>query len=138
MWTGIAAGAVERARLFIRNAARHAERPAAARRRAPHHGKRVAAALRGLIASALRRYEQAADDERTLASLDFQTAINLIKVEASELAVATVMSALRACGLSGYRNDGDFTIGRLSARRAVVADHDQQRSHPRQHRRRPR
>jgi acyl-CoA dehydrogenase len=22
------------------------------------------------------------------------------------------MSAMRACGLSGYRNDGDFTIGR--------------------------
>jgi len=29
-----------------------------------------------------------------------------------ELAVAIVLSALRACGLSGYRNDGDFTIGR--------------------------
>ena len=23
------------------------------------------------------------------------------------------MSAMRACGLSGYRNDGDFSIGRL-------------------------
>jgi acyl-CoA dehydrogenase len=23
------------------------------------------------------------------------------------------MSAMRACGLSGYRNDGDFGIGRL-------------------------
>jgi len=60
----------------------------------------------------LRRYELAADDERVLASLEFQTAINLIKVEASELAVAIVLSALRACGLSGYRNDGDFTVGR--------------------------
>jgi acyl-CoA dehydrogenase len=38
--------------------------------------------------------------------------INLTKVEASELAVSTVMSALRACGLSGYRNDSEFTIGR--------------------------
>ena len=28
------------------------------------------------------------------------------------LAVATVMSAMRACGLSGYRNDGDFSVGR--------------------------
>ena len=38
--------------------------------------------------------------------------ITLTKVEASELAVAIVMSAMRACGLSGYRNDGDFTLGR--------------------------
>jgi len=38
--------------------------------------------------------------------------VNLAKVEASELAVSTVLSALRACGLSGYRNDGEFTVGR--------------------------
>ena len=30
----------------------------------------------------------------------------------AELAVETVMSAMRACGLSGYRNDGDFSVGR--------------------------
>ena len=36
----------------------------------------------------------------------------MLKVDASELAVATVMSAMRACGLSGYREDGDFSIGR--------------------------
>ena len=30
----------------------------------------------------------------------------------AELAVTSVMSAMRACGLSGYRNDGDFSIGR--------------------------
>ena len=38
--------------------------------------------------------------------------INFTKVEASELAVATVTSALRACGLSGYRNDSEFALGR--------------------------
>ena len=38
--------------------------------------------------------------------------ITLTKVEASELAAATVMSAMRACGLSGYRNDGDYSLGR--------------------------
>jgi acyl-CoA dehydrogenase len=34
------------------------------------------------------------------------------KVEASELAVSTVMSAFRASGLSGYRNDSEFSLGR--------------------------
>jgi acyl-CoA dehydrogenase len=33
-------------------------------------------------------------------------------VNASELAVGTVMSAMQTCGLSGYRNDGEFSIGR--------------------------
>jgi acyl-CoA dehydrogenase len=112
VWAGIAAGALERAQTFIRHAARKAngQLPPGA----PHFTKANASlrALRSLVASGLRSYEQAAGDERTLASIDFQTSINLIKVDASELAVATVMSALRACGLSGYRNDGEFSVGR--------------------------
>ena len=69
-------------------------------------------ALRGVIASALARYERVLSDERALESLDFQTAINLLKVTASELASTTVTSALQACGLSGYRNDGEFSVTR--------------------------
>lgn len=41
-----------------------------------------------------------------------QTALTMLKVEVSELAVATVSSALRANGLAGYRQDGAFSIGR--------------------------
>lgn len=112
VWAGIAAGAVERAQFFIRHAARQANGqlpPGAA------HFTRANASLetlRGLVASSLRRYERVAHDAQALASLDFQTMINLTKVEASELAVSTVMGAFRACGLSGYRNDGEFTVGR--------------------------
>jgi hypothetical protein len=38
-------------------------------------------------------------DPVALESVDFQTGMNLLKVQASELAVATVMSAMQACGL---------------------------------------
>jgi acyl-CoA dehydrogenase len=112
VWAGIAAGAVERAQLFVRSAARQAGGqlpPGAA-----HYTKASASllTLRGLVASSLRKFEQAAADDQKLASVEFQTMVNLTKVEASELAVSTVLAALRACGLSGYRNDGDFTIGR--------------------------
>ena len=112
VWTGIAAGAVERAQFFIRHSARQANGqlpPGAA-----HFTKAKSSlgTLRGLVASSLQRYEQASHDEQTLASLDFQTMINLTKVEASELAVSIVMSAFRACGLSGYRNDSEFAVGR--------------------------
>jgi len=111
-WAGIAAGAVERARLFIRDAARRSNGqlpPGAA------HLTRANASLRTLrasVASALQRFERVAEDEQALESVDFQTAMNLLKVNASELAVATVMGALQACGLTGYRNDGEFSIGR--------------------------
>jgi len=44
--------------------------------------------------------------------MEFQSTMNLLKVNASEMAIATVMSALQASGLSGYRNDGAFSIGR--------------------------
>jgi acyl-CoA dehydrogenase len=111
-WTGIAAGAVERARLFVRAAARRSggELPPGAA-----HLTRANATLRtlrALVASAVQRFEAAASDESALEALDFQTAMNLLKVSASELAISTVMSALQACGLSGYRNDGEFSIGR--------------------------
>lgn len=112
VWAGIAAGATGRAQAFIRNAMRHGngQLPPGA----PQFTKALATlrTLRSMLATSLRRYIQCMDDPKALATLDFQTLITLTKVEASELAAATVMSAMRACGLSGYRNDGDYSIGR--------------------------
>ena len=111
-WAGIAAAAVERAQLFIRKAARRAGGqmpPGAAHFTA---AKMTLANLRAIITANLDTYAAHEHDERALSSLDFQSQINLLKVEASELAVATVMNAMRACGLSGYRNDGEFSVGR--------------------------
>jgi acyl-CoA dehydrogenase len=111
VWTGIAAGAVARAQAFIRNAMRHSgQLPPGA----PQFTRALASlrTLRGMLSNSLRRYEQCMNDPATLAGLEFQTMITLTKVEASELAAATVMSAMRACGLSGYRNDSEYSIGR--------------------------
>jgi acyl-CoA dehydrogenase len=60
----------------------------------------------------MARYEAAAQDYDHLDSLDFQGAMNLLKVNASEMSIATVMSALQATGLSGYRNDSACSVGR--------------------------
>jgi acyl-CoA dehydrogenase len=111
-WTGVASGAVERARRFMRRAMRGAGQlpPGAA------HFTRATTdlnTLRGLVAASLTRHENAvAAGGEALSSIDFHTSISLLKVEASELAVQVVMSALRATGLSGYRNDTDVSIGR--------------------------
>jgi acyl-CoA dehydrogenase len=111
-WAGIAAAAVDRARAFVRKAAHGAggTMPPGAQ-----HLTRANASLRTLrsvIVAALQRFEAAASDPAALESIDFQTGMNMLKVNASELAVATVMSAMQACGLAGYRNDGEFSVGR--------------------------
>jgi acyl-CoA dehydrogenase len=113
VWAGIAAAASERAQKFLRKAARKAggQLPPGA----PHYTRATTAlrTLQGLIHDALADYEARAGDAQSLTHVDFQTRITLLKVEVSELAVSAVMSAMRACGLSGYRNDGEASIGRL-------------------------
>ena len=112
VWAGIATSATARAQAFIRHAARHGNGqlpPAAA-----HFTKAMTTlrTLRGLLSSGLANYERVMHDEKAMSSLEFQSMITLTKVEASELALKTVMDAMRACGLSGYRNDSEFSIGR--------------------------
>jgi len=111
-WAGIAAAAVDRARAFVRKTTQRAD--GVLPPGAPHLTRATASLqrLRSLVAAALQRFETVADDPVALESIDFQTGMNLLKVNASELAVATVMSAMQACGLAGYRNDGEFSIGR--------------------------
>ena len=109
-WAGIAAGAVDKARKFMRKAQRSGALPPGV----PHFTQALAnlRQLRALIAAMLSRYEAIQGDARALTAIDFQTAIALLKVAASELAVQTVMNAMRATGLSGYRNDSDVSVGR--------------------------
>jgi acyl-CoA dehydrogenase len=69
-------------------------------------------ALRGSIAAAVASYENAAVAAERLEAIDFQAGMNLLKVNSSERAIETVLCALQACGLSGYRNDGEFSVAR--------------------------
>jgi acyl-CoA dehydrogenase len=113
VWAGIAAAAAGKAQGFIRHVVRQSNGqmpPGAA-----HFTQAVSTLrnLRGVLAASLRSYEAVMSDEKAVTSMEFQATITLTKVQVSELAVTTVLSSLRACGLSGYRNDTEFTIGRL-------------------------
>src|SRR6202051_4478970 len=113
VWAGIAAAAAAKAQAFVRHVGRQQNGqlpPGAA-----HFTQAVSTlrTLRGVLAASLRSYEAIISDEKAIASLEFQAMITLTKVQVSELAVTTVMTSLRSCGLSGYRNDTEFTIGRL-------------------------
>jgi acyl-CoA dehydrogenase len=112
VWAGIAAGATIRAQAFIRQAARQAggQLPPGA----PQFTKVLSSlrTLRAMLGNSMRVYERDMNDPKALATLEFQSLITLTKVEASEMAVAIVLAAMRVCGLSGYRRDGDFSIER--------------------------
>jgi acyl-CoA dehydrogenase len=112
VWAGIASSATARAQAFIRHVRRHShdQLPPGA----PQYTKALGTlrTLRGLLNTSIERYAQHMNDPAALATLDFQTLIMLTKVEASELAVQTVMSAMRTCGLAGYRNDSEYSLGR--------------------------
>jgi acyl-CoA dehydrogenase len=113
VWAGIAAAAAAKAQAFVRHVVRQSNGqtpPGAA-----HFTQAVSTlrTLRGVLATSLRSYEAIMSDEKAISSLEFQAMITLTKVQVSELAVTTVLTSLRACGLAGYRNDTEFTIGRL-------------------------
>jgi acyl-CoA dehydrogenase len=113
VWAGIAAAAAAKAQAFVRHVVRQSNGqtpPGAA-----HFTQAVSSlrTLRGVLATSLRSYESIMSDEKAISALEFQAMITLTKVQVSELAVTTVLTSLRACGLAGYRNDTEFTIGRL-------------------------
>lgn len=112
VWSGIAASAIERAQAFVRQAARHSGGQAPPG--APQFTKALATlrTLRGMLSAALRAYTESMADPEVLSSLGFQSMITLTKVEASELAVSVVLTALRVCGLTGYRCDSEFSVER--------------------------
>jgi acyl-CoA dehydrogenase len=112
VWAGIAASAAARAQAFVRNAARHSGGqmpPGATQLTAALRALRT---LRAVLATSLSAYEERLGDAKALGALDFQSLITLTKVQVSELAVEAVLTALRVCGLSGYRCDSEFSVER--------------------------
>ncbi len=111
-WQGVASGAFQRARAFVRHASRNSGG------RMPPGASHLTRArvsletLRGAIQSGLATFEKHAAEPGGLSAMDAQLALNFLKVESSDLAVQAVTSAMRACGLAGYRNDSEFSIGR--------------------------
>jgi acyl-CoA dehydrogenase len=112
LWLGIATSAVARARAFLR---------AEARKKAgatPPGALRLAEAtsqlqlMKSNVVAALRQYEAALGSEDVLSALPFAIAMNNLKTASSQMAVQIVGQALLVAGLSAYRNDSPFSLGR--------------------------
>ncbi len=111
-WAGVAAGAVERAQMFVRTVARAAKGTLPPGAPIATQASLSLMTLCNLLDSALADFARRAGDANALEDVGFQTSLNLLKVSASELSISTVMQAFNACGIAGYRNDSEFTIGR--------------------------
>jgi acyl-CoA dehydrogenase len=111
-WAGVAAGAVERAQGFIRKAARNAKGVLPPGASQATEASLSLMTLVNMVDAALSDHAQRQKAENGLDDIVFQAQLNLLKVSASELAITTVMHALNAAGIAGYRNDSEFSISR--------------------------
>lgn len=123
VWTGIAVEALTRARTFLRTAAR---RQPGQTQPGAHRLMHAAGLLDGMQARLRTLIDQfdatyALGNDRAVADpqetgwpqgMARATVLNMLKHDVSTQAHEVVLEALRICGMAGYRNGTEFSIGR--------------------------
>jgi acyl-CoA dehydrogenase len=114
LWLGIATDAFDRARAFVRAAARQKPGepvPAAVRL---SHVMSDLSLLRAEVRSALDEFCEAdeADDRERLNTMASALRFNNLKIAASEQAPRVCQGAMGVCGIVGFKNDTPFSVGR--------------------------
>ena len=114
LWLGIATDAFDRARAFVRAAAKQkpGETPASAVRLS--HLMSELSLLRAEVSSALAQYvaELAHEDGESLQTMASALRYNNLKIATSEQAPRVCQGALGVCGIMGFKNDTPFSVGR--------------------------
>jgi acyl-CoA dehydrogenase len=112
VWLGIATDAFDRARAFVRAAARRAPgEPVPAAVKLSHVMTQLAM-LRAEVHSARDEFLAADEDRERLSTLAFALHFNNLKLAASEQAPRVCQGAMGVCGIVGFKNDTPFSIGR--------------------------
>jgi acyl-CoA dehydrogenase len=114
LWLGIATDAFDRARAFVRAAAKQkpgGPPPAALRL---SHLMSDLSLLRAEVDSGLREFIEASEDPRRerLSTMAAALRFNNLKIAASEQAPRVCQGALGVCGIMGFKNDTPFSVGR--------------------------
>ena len=68
--------------------------------------------MRATVHSGLDEFERHQDDIEELSGFGFALRMNNLKVTASQMAPEIVARALGVCGVSGYRCDSPYSLGR--------------------------
>jgi acyl-CoA dehydrogenase len=114
LWLGIATDAFDRARAFVRAAAKRspgATPPSAVKL---SHVMSQLALLRAEVGLALREFDEwsAEPGRERLNTLAGVLRFNNLKIAASEQAPEICRDAMGVCGIVGFKNDTPFSIGR--------------------------
>ncbi len=113
LWLGLAEEASWRAQRFVQKAAR--KDPGTI----PPGATRLAALMvtrqefSATVDSLMTRYLSIMDDPEATGAVDFMVAINTLKISASTEVVDVVNQALLICGIQGYREDSEYSLGRI-------------------------
>jgi acyl-CoA dehydrogenase len=114
LWLGIATDAFDRARAFVRAAARQkpGEPPPTAQRLS--HLMSELSLLRAEVDSALRTFVEASQEpgRERLSTVAAALRFNNLKIAASEQAPRVCQGAMGVCGIVGFKNDTPFSVGR--------------------------
>lgn len=114
LWLGIATDAFDRARAFVRAAAKQkpGETPPAAIRLS--HLMSELSLLRAEVAAGLRDFVEASAEpgRERLSTMAMALRFNNLKIAASEQAPQVCQGALGVCGIMGFKNDTPFSVGR--------------------------
>ncbi|MEC9461726.1 MAG: acyl-CoA dehydrogenase family protein [Pseudomonadota bacterium] len=112
LWYGIAVDAFAKAQSFVRAAARKApgtQPPGLVQLAEMSSQLQV---IRSNIQAGLTSYEQAVKDQDRLSSMGFAVAMNNVKIASSEMILPVINQALRICGIMGYKNGTQYSLGR--------------------------
>ena len=114
LWSGIAAGAVNKARAFVRKQARQdmANPPIAAIRLGEVDS--LLQSMRNNVADVAVDYRRmlAQGDPNAFSNFGFGVRVNNLKISCSQQVVDIVGKAMLICGISSYRNDSGFSLAR--------------------------
>ncbi len=114
LWLGIASDAFERARAFVRAAAKQkpGQPPPTALRLS--HLMSELSLLRAEVDSALVAFVDGSDeqDREHLSTMAAALRFNNLKIAASEQAPRVCQGAMGVCGIMGFKNDTPFSVGR--------------------------
>jgi acyl-CoA dehydrogenase len=112
LWLGIATDAVNRARAFVRDAAR--KKPGSMPPGATRLAEAVGAlqTMRASVHDAARAYDAIFDDRDALSSMGFALRMNGLKVQSANLVVQIVAQAMAICGIAGYKTDTKYSVER--------------------------
>ncbi len=114
LWLGIATDAFDRARAFVRAAAKQkpGEPPPVALRLS--HLMSDLSLLRAEVGSATAAFVEASEEpgRERLKTMASALRFNNLKIAASEQAPRVCQGALGVCGIMGFKNDTPFSVGR--------------------------